>query len=114
MKKGNPNPSPETRFKPGNPGKPKGIPNKITRCMKAQTWRVFEALEADPEKSLEAIAKRNPAWFHSVFSSRIIPKDLNVNITLPEAWERSTDEEKLQLLEKLKGELGIEPDEEIP
>lgn len=32
-KRGNPNPSPATRLKPGNPGRPKGVKNKVTREM---------------------------------------------------------------------------------
>jgi hypothetical protein len=98
---------PKEYLEKGGPGRPKGVPNKVTRCMKAQTWKVFEALEADPKTSLFEIAKKNPRWFHSVFSSRIIPKDLNVNLTLLDAWKQASDEEKLRLLEALKAELGI-------
>jgi hypothetical protein len=69
---------PEELREKGGPGRPPGVPNKLTKCMKAQTWRVFEALEADAKTSLLEIAKKNPAWFHSVFSSRIIPKDVTL------------------------------------
>jgi hypothetical protein len=81
----------------GNPaGKPKGTPNKLTKCMKAQTWRVFEELEKTPETSLAEIAKKNPAWFHSVFSSRIIPKDVNVRVI--ESFDDLSEEEKIKVL----------------
>lgn len=99
---------PKEYLENGGPGRKPGVPNKVTRDMKVQIWKVFEALEADPKTSLEEIAKKNPLWFHSVFSSRIIPKDLNVNVTLHEAWEKATDEEKRELIEKLEGELEVE------
>ncbi|TSA07942.1 MAG: hypothetical protein D4R73_09420 [Deltaproteobacteria bacterium] len=92
--KGNPN------FKKGvsgNPaGKPPGTPNKLTKDMTAQTWRVFEALEADEKLNLLEVAKKNPMWFHSVFSSRIIPKDVNVRVI--ESFDDLTDEEKENIL----------------
>ena len=94
---------PEIREK-GGPGRPKGSLNKVTRCMKAQTWRVFEALEADPTTSLETIAKNNPAWFHSVFSGRIIPKDITVRTI--QSIDDLTAEEQTALLEDLRKRLA--------
>ena len=108
--KGNPNPNPATRFQPGNPGRPPGIPNKLTQCMKAQTWKVFEELDADPELSLSSIARKNPLWFYTVFSSKLIAQNLNLTLTLEESWERATDEEKWALIRKIEATLpkGIE------
>lgn len=96
---------PKEYLEKGGPGRPKGVPNKVTRCMKAQTWKVFEALDADPKTSLEEIAKKNSIWFYTVFNSKIIPKDLNVNFTLVDAWEKASDEEKIELIEKIKASL---------
>jgi hypothetical protein len=96
---------PKEYLEKGGPGRPKGVPNKVTRCMRAQTWKVFEALDADPKTSLEEIAKKNPIWFYTVFSSKLISKDLNVNFTLVDAWEKASDEEKMELIEKIKANL---------
>jgi hypothetical protein len=72
----------------GNPaGRPKGSPNKITGDMKAEAWRVFNALQAnvdekgnplpeDKKTSLAAIAQKDPVWFYTVFGARMLPKDL--------------------------------------
>lgn len=76
------------------------MPNKLTRCMKLQTWKVFEALEADPLTSLEELAKKNPTWFHSVFSSKIIPKDVNVRVI--EKIEDLSEEEQQKILDDLR------------
>lgn len=94
---------PKEYLEKGGPGRPKGVPNKVTRCMKAQTWKVFEALEADPKTSLAEIAKKNPTWFHSVFSSKIIPKDVNVRVI--ESIDDLTNAEKEALLKDLRERL---------
>jgi hypothetical protein len=99
---------PKEYLEKGGPGRPKGVPNKVTRCMRTKTWKVFEALEADPKTSLEEIAKKNPIWFYTVFSSKMIPKDLNVNLTLTDAWEKATEEEKLELIKHLEEKSGGE------
>jgi len=95
---------PKEFLEKGGPGRPKGVPNKVTRCMKAQTWKVFEALEADPKTSLEGIAKKNPIWFYTVFSSKIIPKDLNLRVI--STVDDLTDEERASILADLQEKLG--------
>ncbi|MBU4233890.1 MAG: hypothetical protein L6277_10460 [Desulfobacterales bacterium] len=95
---------PKEYLEKGGPGRPKGVPNKVTRCMKAQTWKVFEALEANPKTSLEEIAKKNPMWFYTVFSSKIIPKDLNLRVI--QSIDDLTEEEQQALLEDLGRRLG--------
>jgi hypothetical protein len=95
---------PKEYLEKGGPGRPKGVPNKVTRCMKAQTWKVFEALEADPKTSLEEIAKKNPIWFYTVFSSKIIPKDVNLRVI--QTVDDLTDEERASLLADLELRLG--------
>jgi len=95
---------PKEYLEKGGPGRPKGVPNKVTRCMKAQTWKVFEALDADPKTSLEEIAKKNPIWFYTVFSSKIIPKDVNLRVI--QTVDDLTDEEQASLLADLELRLG--------
>ena len=95
---------PKEYLEKGGPGRPKGVPNKVTRCMKAQTWKVFEALDADPKTSLEEIAKKNPIWFYTVFSSKIIPKDVNLRVI--QTVDDLTDEEQAALLADLELRLG--------
>jgi hypothetical protein len=93
-------------------GRPPGIPNKVTRDMKAQVWRVFEHLEANPETSLASIAAKNPTWFHSVFSNRIIPKDVNLRTVT--SIDDLTDEEKCLLLEDLQKRLEDQTSDDTP
>jgi hypothetical protein len=62
----------------GNPtGRPKGTPNKITGDMRAEVWRVFNALK-DEGKGLLETARQNPTWFYTVFGARMLPKDVNL------------------------------------
>jgi hypothetical protein len=95
---------PKEYLEKGGPGRPKGVPNKVTRCMKAQTWKVFEALDADPKTSLEEIAKKNPIWFYTVFSSKIIPKDVNLRVI--STVDDLTDEELDSIMSNLQTRLG--------
>ncbi len=62
----------------GNPaGRPKGTPNKITGDMRAEVWKVFDALQ-DEGKGLLDTARQNPGWFYTVFGARMLPKDVNL------------------------------------
>ncbi len=57
----NPNPSPETRFKPGQSGNPGGRKKRIAD---ESVEAVFAALQEDEATSLLTLAKRNPEWFY--------------------------------------------------
>ncbi len=68
----------DTRFKPGNPGKPKGATNLIPRTAKECFMQVFEAL-GGAEGLLAWVRKdkRNQATFYG-FIARLLPSDLNI------------------------------------
>ena len=76
----NSNPSPSTRFQPGQSGNPKGRPkgahNKITQ----QAEDMLAKLTSGPEafKSLEALRDEQPAVFWRIVTS-LLPKQLDVD-----------------------------------
>lgn len=69
-----------TKFKEGNPGKPKGAVNKSTRIVKEVFADVFDKLQTSPEAKekkadLENWALSNPTEFYKL-SSKLIPIQL--------------------------------------
>ena len=64
-----------TPFKKGNPGKPKGTQNKITRTVKETVLAVFNSLQADPKANLESWAKEAPTEFYRI-AAKLIPTDI--------------------------------------
>lgn len=68
-------PSEVTRFREGNPGKPKGAVNKSTRIVKEHFANVFNNLQGDKKANLEVWAKENPTEFYKL-ASKLIPVQL--------------------------------------
>jgi len=59
-------------------GRPKGVPNKITRTVREAYEHTFKLLqESDGKASLTNWAQANPTEFYKI-SSKLIPNDLNI------------------------------------
>lgn len=69
-----------TPFKPGNPGKPPGTANKLTRTVKEAVLTVFNELQDDEAHSLTAFAKKHPRDFYNI-AAKLIPTDIKADIT---------------------------------
>jgi hypothetical protein len=69
----------DTRFKPGNAGKPVGTQNKLTRTVKETVLAVFNELQDDPKTSLQAFAVKYPRDFYQI-AAKLIPTDVKATI----------------------------------
>lgn len=63
------------QFKPGNPGKPPGATNKLTKTVKETVLSVFNELQDDPKTDLKAFAKKYPRDFYNI-AAKLIPTEL--------------------------------------
>lgn len=68
------------QFGKGNPGKPKGATNKLTRAVKEAFEAAFNELQGQPGVRLPDWAKENPTEFYKI-ASKLIPAELNANVT---------------------------------
>lgn len=68
-------PSPATRFKAGNPGRPPG-PNKLTKTVKETVLQVFNELQEDPKNSLLKFAQKYPRDFYAI-AAKLIPTEIS-------------------------------------
>lgn len=68
-------PKSDTQFKAGNPGKPKGAQNKLTKTVKETVLSVFNEIQADPKNNLKAFAKKYPRDFYQI-AAKLIPTEL--------------------------------------
>lgn len=66
-------------FKEGNPGRPKGVPNKITKTVKETVLAVFNELQGDPKHCLKSFAEKHPRDFYQI-AAKLIPTDLKATI----------------------------------
>jgi hypothetical protein len=69
-----------TPFQEGNPGRPKGIPNKITKSVKETVLKVFNELQLDDEHNLESFAKKYPRDFYGI-AAKLIPTEIKGDLT---------------------------------
>lgn len=72
-----------TPFKEGNPGKPVGAKNKLTKTVKETVLAVFIDLQKDPKHSLKAFARRYPRDFYSI-AAKLIPTEIKADVYTPE------------------------------
>ena len=70
----------DTQFKKGNPGRPKGAENKLTKTVRETVLEVFNELQQSEEHSLKAFAEKNPTEFYKI-ASKLIPTDLKAELT---------------------------------
>jgi len=87
-------------FQKGNPGRPTGALNKITRSVKERVLDAFEQLQEDEKNNLLAWAKSEPTEFYKI-AAKLIPAEINAHIDnkviemvnpsdpKPEEWEEN-------------------------
>jgi hypothetical protein len=98
----NPNPSPSTRFGPGNPsrGRQRAARDKIsTAFLEALNEAFYEPNDSGGCKGLDAIKKvrdEDPATFARIYAT-LLPKQLEIEDTSPES---KLTYEQLELLEE--------------
>lgn len=66
-------------FKVGNPGRPAGIQNKLSKTVKETVLAVFNELQDDPNHSLTAFAKKEPAEFYRI-AAKLIPTEITATV----------------------------------
>jgi hypothetical protein len=71
----------DTKFKKGNPGKPKGAVNKSTKLVKEVFADVFTEFQSDPKANLKAWGKENLTEFYKL-AARLIPTEVEGESTL--------------------------------
>jgi hypothetical protein len=100
----NPNPSPATRFGPGNPsrGRQRAARDKIsTAFLEALNEAFYEPNESGGCKGLDAIKKvrdEDPATFARIYAT-LLPKQIEIEDTSPES--ALTDEQLEQVYQAL-------------
>lgn len=63
-------------FEKGNPGKPKGATNHLTRTVKETVLAVFNELQGDEKNNLKAFAEKHPRDFYQI-AAKLIPTEIN-------------------------------------
>lgn len=66
-------------FKKGNPGRPKGTTNHLTRTVKETVLAVFNDLQADPQANLGEWAKNEPTEFYKI-AAKLIPTEVTATV----------------------------------
>ena len=66
-------------FEKGNPGKPKGALNTLTKTVKERVTEVFNELQSDPTANMLSWAKGEPTEFYKI-AAKLIPSELNAHI----------------------------------
>lgn len=84
MKRGKP-------FEKGNPGKPKGTPNKLTKTVKETVLAVFEELQGDEKNNLKAFAQKYPRDFYNI-AAKLIPTEVNASVNTIKIGKDLADE----------------------
>lgn len=62
-------------FKEGNPGRPKGAQNHLTKTVKETVLAVFNDIQTDPKINLRKFAQTYPRDFYQI-ASRLIPTEI--------------------------------------
>lgn len=81
-------------FEKGNPGKPKGAVNAITRTVKETVLAVFNEIQEDPKVKLSQFAKDYPREFYQI-AAKLIPTEVQATVDATVVWnEEKTYEAK--------------------
>jgi hypothetical protein len=67
------------RFGKGNPGKPKGAVNHLTKTVKEAVLDAFNELQKDKAHNLVTFAKKNPRDFYAI-AAKLIPTDIKAEV----------------------------------
>lgn len=91
---------PTPLFEKGNPGKPKGATNLLTRTVKETVLAAFNELQKDPKANLIAWGKTKPGEFYQI-AAKLIPTEISakfegkvINVVHPS--ERNKDENETE------------------
>jgi len=69
-----------TQFKKGNPGRPKGAQNRLSKSVKETVLEVFQKLqEPGSVVSLEEWAQKEPSEFYRI-AAKLIPTDIKADV----------------------------------
>ncbi len=66
--------------KKAGPGRPKGVPNKVTQTVKEAFEAAFRTLQDQPGAKLDDWAKENPTDFYKI-ASKLIPTDVKAELS---------------------------------
>lgn len=88
------------QFKPGNPGKPQGATNKLTKTVKETVLAVFNELQDDPKANLASFAKKYPRDFYNI-AAKLIPTEVTGTVKNVIRVRIGDDNEDLQDTEVL-------------
>ena len=66
--------------KKAGPGRPKGVPNKITQSVKEVVKQAFDELQGDKDANLAAWGKANPSDFYRI-AAKLIPNTVEAEVT---------------------------------
>lgn len=89
----------EHRFKPGNPGRPKGSRNKLGEAFLED---LLVSWEAQGPAVIQRVIDEKPEQYLKVVAS-LMPKDLNVNLN---QMGEMTDEQLIDRMRKLDATIG--------
>lgn len=67
-------------FGPGNPGRPKGAQNHLTKTVKETVLNVFNDIQQDPKLNLRAFAKDHTRDFYQI-AAKLIPTEIAGSFT---------------------------------
>lgn len=76
---------PTPRFKKGNPGRPKGTPNKLSKSVRETVLEVFNKLQAEGgPAALQNWAEKEPTEFYRI-AAKLIPTEVKTTIETEKA-----------------------------
>lgn len=67
------------QFQPGNPGKPKGTTNKLTKTVKETVLAAFNELQLDPKANIIEWGRQKPGDFYQI-AAKLIPTEVSAKV----------------------------------
>jgi hypothetical protein len=78
------------RFKPGNVGRPKGTPNKLTTEKKQRLERILEIIEENLEDDIKGLKRKDRVDLWIQLQEYVRPKLQRVNVDIGPAEDKLT------------------------